>query len=377
MKSKKFLSLVMAGTLSLSLTVPAFASGNTTQINGSYAPPDIDVVVTPTAAAFINPLGLDIEVADGVTMNGQILSAPMTVMNRSVTDLKVGAEVTATVVTGSDMRFTNATTGGATAATKTVFAYLQAKQDKTLKGAEAAVDDAAVATAFGNWAPSAYSATTDLAVNGNMAASKDDLVIVRAATVTTTGSGASATTAVTYNEGSVALVRLAGDCTIPSTGAWAETTYDETDPSKVTGGDGFTVNVAYSFGPANLTKYNVTLNEVTYAGSVDGSTDALTATISASPIKAAEGDTVTLTVKAPAGATFTIGATTPKAGGASGTDPVALTHDTTNANVAVSGTSVVVSGTTGASAAATTTTITFTMPAGDVTITGAVADRTP
>jgi len=278
MKFKKLASLALAGVMTASLAVPAFASE--TEITGTYTAPDIDVVVTPSAAAFINPLGLDIEVATGVTVSGrQIISAPMTIKNQSAMDLQVDASMTATINEGSDMRFVGTTTGGA-GSTKTAFAYLQATQAKDLIGADATVDATAIGTAYAAWDATAYSASTDLLVNSAMATSKANLVVVRAADMSGAGN-----TFAAYKPGSVALVRLAGDCVAsPTAGSWTET---KTEGDKTTG-DGFTINVAYTFKPAAVTKYNVTVNVV------DASTTGGTAT--ADVTKAAEGDTVTVTV---------------------------------------------------------------------------------
>lgn len=367
MKFKKLLSLALAGVMTLSLATPALAADednptNTTDITATYSAPVISVVVPKTAAAFINPLGLPVKVdaTNNISISGQILTAPMALKNKSEVDLQVGAVMTAEVNEGSDMRFTTTPTGG-TGATKNAFAYLQAKQATDLTGA--AVTDAAIATAYGEWEASDYNAETDMVVNTTLETKKDNLVVLRAANVT---NGAFAA----YKAGSIALVRLAGDCVAtPTTASWTATKTE----NGVTTGDGFKVSVAYTFKTAAITKYDITVSEITYGGTIDTG-----ATVTASEVKAAAGDTVTLNVVSPAGAALTISATTPKADG-SGTDPVALTHDTTNANVSASSGSVVVNGLKNGETggpAATTTTITFTMPAGGVTITAAVADRT-
>lgn len=62
MKFKKLASLALAGAISFSLAAPTFAAGNETEITGTYTAPIIKVIVPPTAAAFINPLGLDVNV---------------------------------------------------------------------------------------------------------------------------------------------------------------------------------------------------------------------------------------------------------------------------------------------------------------------------
>lgn len=285
MKFKKLASLALACVMCVSLAVPAFAAGNTqTDITATYTPPVISVIVPQTAAAFINPLGLDIDVASGVTLSGrQIISAPMSLKNQSATDLQVGATVSVEVNDSSDLRFVSTSTGGASAATKSVFAYIQAKQDKDLVGNTTTVTDAAIATAYGNWEASAYSATTDIVVNSAMPATKDNLVILRAADV-------SGTTFSAYKAGSVALVRLAGDCTSTLTtgDGWVKTETTGSGDAAVTTGDGFKVNVAYTFRPASITKYDVTVDTSGISGG--------TATITSDVAKAAAGDTVTLTL---------------------------------------------------------------------------------
>ena len=328
MKFKKFASLALAGVMTASLAVPAFASE--TEITGTYTAPDIAVEVTPSAAAFINPLGLDIEVATGVTVSGrQIISAPMTIKNQSAMDLQVDASMTATINEGSDMRFVGTTTGGA-GSTKTAFAYLQATQAKDLTGADAAVDATAIGTAYAAWDATAYSASTDLLVNSAMATSKANLVVVRAADVT-------GGTFTGYKPGSVALVRLAGDCVAsPTAGSWTETKTE----GDTTTGDGFTINVAYTFKPAAVTKYDVTFDQTGGTGGEAASVDVQ---------KAAEGDVVTVTVTNLGGSTKATVTVEDAEGNAIATAPANGEITTVNG------------------------TATFTMPAGAVTVTATFA----
>ncbi|MCI9213899.1 MAG: hypothetical protein HFF75_01360 [Oscillospiraceae bacterium] len=330
MKFKKLASLALAGVMTASLAVPAFASE--TEITGTYTAPDIDVVVTPSAAAFINPLGLDIEVATGVTVSGrQIISAPMTIKNQSAMDLQVDASMTATINEGSDMRFVGTTTGGV-GSTKTAFAYLQATQAKDLIGADATVDATAIGTAYAAWDATAYSASTDLLVNSAMATSKANLVVVRAADMSGAGN-----TFAAYKPGSVALVRLAGDCVAsPTAGSWTET---KTEGDKTTG-DGFTINVAYTFKPATVTKYDVTFNQTGGTGGEAASVDVQ---------KAAEGDVVTVTVTNLGGSTKATVTVEDAEGNAVATAPANGEIATLNG------------------------TATFTMPAGAVTVTATFA----
>lgn len=345
MKSKKLMSLALASALALSLAAPAFAADNETDITATYTPPTISVVVPQTAAAFINPLGLDIKVdaTNGPTLSGrQIISAPMALKNTSASDLQVGATVSVTVNDGSDLRFVSTSTGGASAATKSVFAYIQAIQEKTLVGTDTSgVAAADIATAYGNWEASAYDATKDIVVNSALPASKDDLVILRAADMSGTGGTFSA-----YKAGSVALVRLAGDCTSTLTtgDGWVKTETNTVDGNQVTTGDGFTVNVAYTFKPASITKYDVTVD--TSAVTSLGAGNSVTFT--SDYAKAAAGDTVTLTLTAIAGISKAKVTVKDKAA-----TPAAVTTDPADGVVET----------------ANTDTVSFVMPEGGVTIT--------
>lgn len=345
MKFKKLASLALACVMCVSLAVPAFAANNTeTDITATYTPPVISVVVPQTADAFINPLGLDIKVdaANGPTLSGrQIISAPMTLKNQGATDLQVGATVSVTVNDSSDLRFVSTSTNGASAATKSVFAYVQAKQDKDLVGAETAVTATAIATAYGKWEASAYDSTKDIVVNSAMPATKDNLVILRAADMTGTNGAFKA-----YKPGSVALVRLAGDCTSTLTtgDGWVKTETTGSGDAAVTTGDGFTVNVAYTFKPASITKYDVTVD----TSAVTDANASNVVTFTSSDAKAAAGDTVTLTLTTISGVTKAKVTVKDKSA-----TPAAVTTDPADGVVET----------------ANTDTVSFVMPEGGVTIT--------
>ena len=64
MNMKRFASTVMAGALTMSLAVPAFAADSQTVITATYAETALDVVVPANTNATINPYGLP------VTMDG-------------------------------------------------------------------------------------------------------------------------------------------------------------------------------------------------------------------------------------------------------------------------------------------------------------------
>lgn len=289
MKTKRLATMALAGAMTLSLATPAFASSKSTEISGTFQDTPIEVVVTPTAAAFINPYGLDLKVekegneitdstpaADIITISGQqVVTSPMSLMNQSAMDLVVSATITGTVAEASDMRLAVAPVPAGDTG-KNAFIYLQAKQEASLTGAftgTGSVDAAAVATKYAAWAASAYDEDADLVV-GTREASKEGIVTLAAADTTNSTPA--------YNAGSIALVRLAGSVSTAPRSGWAET-------------DTFTVNVAYTFAPA--TKYEITKGAMTKAPGAASNVNAPTSfTIDAT--NALEGATVTVTVVA-------------------------------------------------------------------------------
>lgn len=318
MKNKKLLSLALAGLMALSLAVPAFAADpNSTVISGAYKDVVIDVVVPATGAAFINPYGLDLKVKEDITNSSsnevtisgqQIVSAPMALKNKTAMDLNVSATVTGTITPLPEsatssvlMKFNANTTKGvgtnpeaegyvAPATGKAAFVYLQAKQEPALTGADAAVDATAIAAKYAAWTASAYDENKDVVV-ATKAATKDNIVVLRAAAMDNSDAFAS------YKAGSIALFRLTGDCTSGPKAGWTED-------------DKFTVTVAFSFTPAEITKYAVTIGTITGG------------TVTADVTQAAEGDEVTLTAT-PSTAGQTATYTVKKAGG---TDTVTVTN---------------------------------------------------
>lgn len=288
MKSKKLLSLGLSLVMSLSLAVPAFAAANTdntTEISGTYKDVVIDVVVPNTGVAFINPYGLDLKVpqsegdtANDVTITGQqIVSAPMAIMNKTAMDLSVSATVTGAItpITVPDgetaptlMKFATNTTKGvgtnpdapdyvAPATGKSAFVYFQAKQATNTTGTAADV-----AAEYAAWGASAYNEATDVIVAAK-AVAKENVMTLRAAAMDNAGVFDS------YKAGSIGMFRLTGDCTSGSKVNW-------TDKDK------FTVTVAFTFTPAAVEKYAITIGTVTGG------------TVAADYATAAAGDVVTL-----------------------------------------------------------------------------------
>lgn len=294
--NKRVFSLALASALAVSMMAPTFAAdtppANTTVVTGTYQDVEIAVDVPTTGTAFINPYGLDIKVpedaadtgnANKITISGQqIVTAPMAIKNKSAMNLQVNATVTGEVValTGEGavaMKLATNTTKGVgsnpdaegyvpPATGKSAFVYLQAKSAADLTGNAATVNAAAIAAKYAAWVASDYNADTDVVV-GTRAASKENIVTLRAAKMDAAGAFEE------FKAGSIALVRLAGDCVMSPTAAWTED-------------DSFKATIAYSFVPAQITKYDVTIGTVT-----GGSVTADVAT-------AAEGDTVTLTATA-------------------------------------------------------------------------------
>lgn len=244
----RILSGAMAGVLAMSLAVPAFAAGgtpapaaaNTTEINGTYTPITIDVVVPANGAAQINPYGLPIDVtkSDNTTKvsfeNQKIMTQPTAaIKNKMKVDLAVKAAVTGAIKalpggsTATPMKFASeALTADVTA--KSVFAYVQAKPS-----AQTGADDTTLADAlideYAAWEQD-YDATKDILVKVGTE-TKENFVTLKAATMDTNG----AFTA--FAKGSVAMIRVAGDVVASPREDWS------TD-------DGFTVKIAYTFAPA-------------------------------------------------------------------------------------------------------------------------------
>lgn len=345
---KRFASLVLSGALTLSLAAPAFAAPNMeTEITGTYQAADIAVTVPTKGAVIINPFGLDLKLkeigddgnaasgAADATISGQkIVTAPMFISNESEMNLQVGATVTGTP--NGDLRF--ASESAAESTSKTVYAYLQATPATALSGVSTGITAANKAAAYAAWAPEAYDATTDVLVS-DRETSTTNLVTLKAATLATSGN----TTTITYKAGSIAMVRLSGDCPTSPRDAW--TAADPTANPAVAG-DGFTVNVAYTFTPIELEKYDITM-PTTYTLASSRNAPANVDVVAS----ASEGDTVTITVTLDhTGDVVTFTGTDAGGNAVTVTGPTADPSDSTNKIF----------------------TYTFTMPASAVTFTGKV-----
>lgn len=272
----RIFSGLMAGILAVSLAVPAFATPNTsTTIEGTYADIVIDVNVPTTGTAQVNPYGLPVKLDDAGTdkiTGEQIVTKPLLLVNNSDSNLNVSASVTATAK--GDLRFAEAAPTS-TDTYKTAFVYLQIKST-TLKEANKANPGADniqglvpgdVNSVFAGWKQD-YAADKDLVLNGTRAAEKDKMATLAAATVNTTGSGQTATTTVTWNEGSIAAFRLAGKINANPKDPWVVR-------------DGFTAAIAFTFKPDTTT---AALDKATLALDSTSTTGTLTASLNGANI---------------------------------------------------------------------------------------------
>lgn len=284
MKFKRLATMALAGAMSLSLAVPAFASGST-EVTATYSSPVISVDVPAKGAVVINPFGLDVEVSENaadttntnkVTISGQkIVTAPMALKNKTKMNLGVNVTMTGAVKDGSTMRLA-IEAPAADDSSKSAFVYLQAASATTLTGDESTITAAKIAEEFAKWEPAAYSADNDLILDVR-AASKDNIVTLKAAKMDNTGAFDE------YKAGSIAFVRLAGDCVASPRTAWANT-------------DGFTANIAYTFAPVQIPTFDITEGTKGTEGSANSATAMAFKVDSAAVTKAAAGDTVTVEV---------------------------------------------------------------------------------
>lgn len=255
-KAKRILTGALAAAMSLSLSVPAFATTTTTPnketaITGSFEEIPIAVTVPKTGTAKINPYGMPVTFEDSggnkKTIAGQITTTPYGIVNEGGTDLKVSATVVGTQ-TGAFKFVNDAVTvlGNGSegdpdyVAPSTLangFVYLQAKLGTTAPATPDAdgKNDAIWGICTGTW-DSAYNPDTDIPVTTIAAtAVAKELGTLKKATLATDG------TAVTsYDGASVMAIRLSGVVTEAPRTPWAET-------------DGFTVNVSYTFKPVTTT----------------------------------------------------------------------------------------------------------------------------
>ena len=204
MKFKKLVSTALAGAmaLSLSLSVPAFAAGNTdtsleqsTDITGTTQAPIIKITVPATGTVTVNPYKMAVSVG-GSDVTDQIISATQYITNASNVAIKVGAEVTGTAA--GNLAFATASTQTKAVLTNSVFMYF-----------EMDVADKTDGTADPTWATAYDSRSTNQILVSTKATKKADMLTLAAGT----GTAAAAT-------GGNAAFHLAGDAASTPTTAW-------------------------------------------------------------------------------------------------------------------------------------------------------------
>ena len=250
MNTKRFASTVMAGVLTLSLAVPAFAAStqpkNSTVVTGTYAEIPISVEVPTTGTAQINPYGLPVSVVKStdatVDLVGQkITTRPLSVKNQGTVALEMGVSSFVVVPTGEVSIATSAGT------------EKEIKVDLQVAG----LDDAALALSTDNerlgellidqfaaddtW-DNAQSLAAPAAGVGDTAA---DITAATSGTTALATLGAATVKGdlVTYGNDSIALFRLTGDLAQEP-----EKADGTANPWKNT--DGFSATIVFKFVPA-------------------------------------------------------------------------------------------------------------------------------
>lgn len=272
MNTKRFASTVMAGVLTLSLAVPAFAAStqpkNSTVVEGTYKEIPVAVEVPTTGTAQINPYGLPVTITKSddktVSLVGQkITTQPLSIKNQGTTKLDVNASVT--VATKGDVSI------GTTAGTDKMIAVsleVAPMSDDTLavasdseKLADLLIDKFADAASWKN------AAKVNVTAADTAADSANTLAVLGAVTPKAEGFN--------YSKNSIALFRLTGDLA-----AEPEDTSGAADPWKET--DGFTATVVFKFTPHADVAASVTLDKTTLSlDSTTNSNGTITATFDA------------------------------------------------------------------------------------------------
>lgn len=259
MKCKKLAALALTGVMTLSLAAPAFAAGTSTKITGLYKEIPIEVSVQPTGSAVINPYSMPMKAkADDLTTEfkelttaGQIATNPLVMYNKTEIDLDVGATVSVALTKGSTLeivqtKVNNVASGKTPAETaKKAQVFLEATRNTTLTDADVdtaatpdttanicGIDGNAVVTAFNSWEAEDYAAANayQILANPDEAVTKEKIALL-------SGGLADADGDVSPSQGSFVLYRLSGSVTKNPEEAW-------------TAKDGFDVNVAFTFTPA-------------------------------------------------------------------------------------------------------------------------------
>jgi hypothetical protein len=243
MLNKRIMSLSLAALTTAALAAPAFAA-NETKVTTVYKDITISVTVPGTGDAQINPYGLPVEAtknksgADPAKISGhQITTQPLYITNDGDIDLSIGATVTTTITTGSNMEIV-ATAPTSKTTDKQAFVYLELTPSTKTGATTTLTDDEkdALIDEAAEWKKSTYSSTskTQLLLSTDDPVSKSGMATIKAVTVD------SSTKAKSYGAGSIVQFRLDGTVTEEPEEAWSTK-------------DGFTANIAFTFKPASST----------------------------------------------------------------------------------------------------------------------------
>ena len=213
MKTKKFLSLLLAMVMTLALAVPALAADTdleqSTEITGTTQAPTIKITVPSTGSVIVNPYKMEVTLGSDKKTD-QIVGAVQYIENASDVALKVSAEVTGKPA--GNLAFATATTQGTKAVTtNSVFMYFEME----------VTDDSSTEPTWGTY----DSKSTKQILVGAKAVKKADMVTLAA------GDGTDAA-----STGGYAAFHLAGDAASAPTTAW-------------TGADKADVSIAFTFTP--------------------------------------------------------------------------------------------------------------------------------
>ena len=231
MNQRRFGAAAMAGALALSMALPAYAAATTpsykTTINGAYSAPTLNVTVPGTVTAVVNPYGLPFDLVDGeVTIKGDnakiSTGSAMLIENRSGSALKVGAKVKGTVK-GSGVAFDTASVAD-NETSKKIYANFEAFNAPTLNEDNFS-DEATVANLFKDLK------SNDAVLKVNVAAAEAAATDANGGLILREGADDA------LQNGSVGVFRLNGNATKKPSTDWAS-------------GDGFTVEITFSFEPA-------------------------------------------------------------------------------------------------------------------------------
>lgn len=259
--SKKLVALALACVLAFTLAVPALAD-NETVVTGTYEEVPVAVTVPADTTATINPYALPVIIGQNasggnVKVSGQqIVSLPMQLSNEGDVAMNVSVTVSATPKGG--LKLVSAAPA-ATDTGKSAYVYLQILADATasdlagLKGPEASaseIEQAVLAILSDSDTYGSYWDATQKIVFTAKEVEWKNVAVLAAATVTEATPGDATSETSTYNAGSIAVLRVAGNIVVSPKTAWNDTTIPATDTAAAIPPDGFEARIVFSFAPA-------------------------------------------------------------------------------------------------------------------------------